>query len=751
MTSAAPESPRSATTQRLLITLFFVLVGVAVIFGLDLGASGRLWGGAFILAIWCAALLMHKSLLAQRALAGEQAAGALSLIGRYQALTVWQVDGRGQVKAVYGGETGGQVISRALVPDQDIARLIKENPALAALVQSVRCGHRCAGEAEINGVMYRHQLIPQSQEGEYFGFTCISEDLSHERQEAATTRLWNALQEHSSDAVVVLDRHRVVVAANTAFTTITGYRQEDAIGQRDNLLLSKPPGENYYQRVFDQLQDAESWHGETMLRHRSGHLFDVRLVVCKVKDNAGQTANYIVTFADLSQTKRIHDELRHLATHDNLTDLPNRRLFLDRLDQGVRRARREQRQLAIFFIDLDDFKAINDDYGHHVGDEILRQAGSRLLGAVRESDTVARLAGDEFTVIADSPHDEAAAIQDKISTCLVEPFEIGDRAIKVSASVGAAIYPDHGESLESLMQFADQSMYEAKARRKGTKVAAFQKAQPYNEGLYFPSELRLAIRRDQLKLVYQPQIDLHTGGLMGVEALLRWEHHCRGSINPTDFMGLAEDAGITDAISTWTLEQVAKQLKAWRRWRMPIKQVAINIAISQIKDPRYPQAVVDAMAKRGIPVTAIMLEVDEEIYLRSPGLCRIFFDRARQLGLRLCIDQFGVHGGEYAYIGNVPVDAVKINQRLLSSQIAARNDPRFIPALVALCKVAGKAVIAVGVESSTTESELILAGCELAQGFLYSRPLSAEAMRTFRIEPALPNSQWSAREVSGLT
>ncbi len=736
-------------TQQLLITFFFVLVGIAVIFGLDLGASDRLAGGVATLAIWCAALLMHRYLLKQRALAGERAVGVLSLIGRYQALTVWQVDGHGQVNAVYACETADGGISRALLLGRDIGSLIVRNPALAALVQRARSGLPSVGEAEINGVLYRHRMTPQAQEGEHFGFTCISEDLSQVRGEAETARLWNALLEHTSDAVVVLDRHRVVVATNMAFTTITGYGQEDAIGQRDNLLLSKPPGENYYQRVFDELQNQDSWHGETMLRHRSGHLCDVRLVVCKVKDSAGQTANYIVTFADLSQTKKIHDELRHLATHDNLTDLPNRRLFLDRLDQGLRRARREQRQLTIFFIDLDDFKGINDDFGHHVGDEILRQAGSRLLGAVRDSDTVARLAGDEFTVIADSPHEEAAAIQSKIAACFADPFDVGDRMIKVLASVGAATYPDDGEDIESLMQCADQSMYEAKARRKGGTAATPNKFQPYSEGLYFPSELRLAIRRDQLKLVYQPQIDLHNGGLMGVEALLRWDHHCRGSINPADFIGLAEDAGITDTIGAWTLEQVAKQLKAWRRWRMPIQQVAINIAISQIKDPRYPQTVVDVMARHGIPVDAIMLEVDEEIYLRSPGLCRIFFDRARQLGLRLCIDQFGVHAGEYAYIGNIPVDAVKINQRLLSNQIAARNDPRFIPALVALCKVAGKAVIAVGVESSAAESELILAGCQLAQGFLYSRPLSAESMRTFRIEPAQPNAH-GRREITGI-
>lgn len=735
--------------QQLLITFFFVLVGIAVIFGLNLGTSERLAGGVGTLAIWCAALLMHRYLLKQRALAGEQAASAISPIGRHQALTVWQVDGSGQVNAVHACETADGGISRSLLLGSDIGALIARNPALAALVRRVRSGLPSVGEAEINGVLYRHRMIPLAQKGEHFGFTCVSENLSQVREEAETARLWNALLEHTSDAVVVLDSHRVVVATNLAFTTITGYGQEDAIGRRDNLLLSKPPGENYYQRVFDELQNQDSWHGETMLRHRSGHLCDVRLVVCKVKDSVGQTTNYIVTFADLSQTKKIHDELRHLATHDNLTDLPNRRLFLDRLDQGLRRARREQRQLTIFFIDLDEFKGINDDFGHHVGDEILRQAGRRLLGAVRDSDTVARLAGDEFTVIADSPHEEAAAIQGKITACFAAPFDVGDRMIKVLASVGDATYPDDGEDIEGLMQCADQSMYEAKAQRKGGAAGTPKKFQPYSEGLYFPSELRLAIRRDQLKLVYQPQIDLHNGGLMGVEALLRWDHHCRGSINPADFIGLAEDAGITDTIGAWTLEQVAKQLKAWRRWRMPIQQVAINIAISQIKDPRYPQTVVDVMARHGIPADAIMLEVDEEIYLRSPGLCRIFFDRARQLGLRLCIDQFGVHAGEYAYIGNIAVDAVKINQRLLSNQIASRNDPRFITALVALCKVAGKAVIAVGVESSAAESELILAGCEMAQGFLYSRPLSAESMRTFRIEPAEFNAH-GRRETTGI-
>lgn len=730
--SARPlASIGSATTERVTFTLCMALIGGWALWRLAPPAS--LWlGAAALVALWLAGLLVHWCWRVRPRAAAVQEAGTLALIGRHLPLVIWVVDGGGLVRAVYGEHPAGRGLRARDLAGRPIATLTTGNPPFAALVQRVRSGQRCSGEAEIGGVRYRHHLFPRPEGGDFFGFTCISEDRSGVHTETAAGQLWRALFEQGGDAMLVLDRERRVVAANPGVTRITGHDTASLLGRRDRLVFAPlPDGADPYAEIFERLQNADVWEGETMVRHQSGRLCEVRLVACAARDDTGQITNYVVMFSDLSQEKKVREELRHLATHDNLTGLPNRRLFLDRLDQGIRRARREQRELVVLFVDVDGFKAFNDTHGHLVGDAILREVGRRLCAVVRQSDTVARLAGDEFTVLADTPGEEADALVAKVGACFETPFVVGEWALKVSASVGIAVYPRDGTDLEALMQRADRHMYEVKAHRKPAAGAAQQRPRAYDQGLYFPSELRLAIRRGQLKLVYQPQVELESGRTVAVEALLRWEHHCRGSINPAEFMDLAEESGITDAIGTWTLGQVAKQLKAWQRWGMPIRHVGLNVAISQVKDPRYPQLVVDALTRHGIAPAAIMLELHEQDYLRHPGLCRIFLERARCAGLQLCIDQFGAGTTRYDYVGDLPVDAVKVNPRSLAP-VDGRADPRLLPALVALCRVAGKRVMAVGIERTAQEAELLAAGCTLGQGFLYSRPLSPEELRVFR-------------------
>lgn len=732
MQRRAATATHNGATGHWFVALCCVLLGgwVPLFFELTL-AQSLAWAAAVVL-IWGLSMQMLGRRAARRQAAVDQAEHALELIGSHFPLVVWAVDGAGVVRSIRGGEAVAGFRARDWL-EWPIDQLTAENPPLAGLVQRARSGHPGVGEALINGVRYRHHFFPGQRDGDFHGFTCLSEELSTPRSEAASGQLWRVLFEQSGDAMLVLDHDRKVIAANPGVARITGFATEEIIGRRDRLLVFKPPGVEHQPTLYDQLQRKDVWEGETMVRHKSGQLCEVRVVACVARDEAGKVANYVVMFADLSQTKKAQEELRHLATHDHLTELPNRRLFLDRLDHGIRRARREQRQLVVLFVDIDDFKTINDTYGHHAGDEILREVGRRLRVAVRQSDTVARLAGDEFTVLADGPNEEATALMAKIEACFLEPFVVGERTLPVSASIGVALYPRDGADIEDLMQHADRSMYEAKERRKTPPPDAPRPQRLYNAGLFFPSELRLAIRRGQLNLVYQPQVELGSGQPVGVEALLRWNHHCRGSINPAEFMELAEEAGITETISDWTLGLVAKQLKAWQRWNMPIRQVAINVAPSQIRDPAYARQVADAMTQQGVAPGAILLEVSEQDYLNHPEACRSFFERARALGLKLCIDQFGA-AFQYDYIGELPVDAVKIHHKLLGDA-SGRTDPRLLQMLVALCRVSGKTVMAVGVERSAQEAELLAAGCVLGQGFLYSRPLSAEELRTFR--PAL--------------
>lgn len=414
--------------------------------------------------------------------------------------------------------------------------------------------------------------------------------------------------------------------------------------------------------------------------------------------------------------------------------MPNRRLFLDRLDQSLNRVKRNNSRLAVLFLDTDNFKLINDAYGHDIGDAVLKEIAVRMQAAVRESDTVARLAGDEFTVIADNirDHDEAIAVARKIMSCFEEPFELQDQQLNVSSSVGIAIYPEDGDEVVSLMKSADQAMYRAKAEgRNGFYSISDERPQQISQGPYYPSELRLAVKRGQMQVVYQPQVSLSDGHLVGCESFLRWEHHCRGNIRPSDFMAVSEEAGITENLGSWTLDTVALQMSHWLELGVPVDYVAVNVAMSQIKSTNFVALACETLLRHKLPVSSLMLEIAEDDYLRNRGVCNVFFAQLKKAGIRSCIDQFGSHTSDYAYIKDIPVDAVKINQTALIKAYSGKNDGNFFRALVALCKILGKKVIAVSVERSVQENQVREIGCDTAQGYLYGKPMAASEVQKF--------------------
>ncbi len=586
---------------------------------------------------------------------------------------------------------------------------------------------------------YRHEFFPLDPErDDSEAFQCVSVDITVENLLRDRVELARQIFSKAGEAIVILDRRRMVTSVNDAFTRLTLRSSKQVVGTRSGFDMIEQPSVGFYRTVLASLKARGGWTGEIPLRRSSGELFAAQVSINVVKDRFGQIKNYVMFFSDLTHLEHTHKELRYLADHDNLTDLPNRRLFLDRLDQGVKRAQRTNSQLAIYFIDLDGFKLINDIYGHSAGDEILRAVGSRLLAAVRHSDTVARLAGDEFTIITENITDavEINSIAEKITKCFETPFTALGESIEVSASVGISVYPEDGEDLTNLLKRADEAMYKAKAEgRNGFYRLSEGKEERLPRAMFFPSELRVALKRGQMELVYQPLLDLRNGKIVGCEGLLRWNHHCRGIISPGDFMTLSEGAGLTGAIGQWSLAEACQQLLVWRAAQVDVDYVSINIANSQINDPGYAEIVIDILAEYGLHPSNLMLEIAEGVLLANQSRACQLMEQLSEVGVRFCVDEFGSSLADYNYIRDIPADTLKIEQRLMLRAGLGHEDSGLIRALVGIGDILGKKVVAVGVERPGQEALLLEVGCSAAQGYLYGRPMSAESFLTTYSRP----------------
>ncbi len=669
----------------------------------------------------------------------------LDRVATVSPLIVWNIDGGGRLTSVVGRPRDNENL-----PLSDMVGLPLEGfkPLSAdfySLLQRAQTGEQFDDVCFIRNRCYRHYFFPvdDGQAGDDNGqgaFQCISMDVTAVNQLRARAELSQQILAGATEAIVVLDRRHRVTSVNRAFTQITEVSSERVVGKRRGFGVLGTPDFGFYRTVLKGLKESGSWQGEVPLRRSSGELFTANFVISVIRDRSGSVSNYVIFFSDITHMQRTHEELRYLANHDNLTDLPNRRLFLDRLEQGIKRAKRGNAQLAIFFIDLDNFKLINDAHGHYVGDEILKEVGRRLLSVVRQSDTVARLAGDEFTVITENIEDaqEVTSIARKIMGCFEESFAVSDERLEMSASVGIGVYPDDGEDLMSLLKGADTAMYKAKAEgRNGFYSLSEGKTGHLPRAMFFPSELRLALKRQQMELVYQPLHDLRNGRVVGCEGLLRWNHHLRGIISPADFMTLSEGAGITSAIGKWTLNEACQQLQAWRVQHVDLQYVSINIASSQINDPGYPELVMDALATHRLHPSSLMLEIAEGVLLQNLTKACQFMRHLSHVGVKFCVDEYGSSHADYSYIREVPVDALKIDQRLLARIRTGKEDSALIRALVGIGDILGKNVIAVGVERRGQEELMQELGCQWGQGFLYAKPMTAATFSKTYARPTI--------------
>jgi diguanylate cyclase (GGDEF)-like protein/PAS domain S-box-containing protein len=559
------------------------------------------------------------------------------------------------------------------------------------------------------------------------GAVWVIADISERREAEEKLRLSATVLEHIADGVMVVDVHGRIVATNPAFTQISGYTEMEALGQYSSLTRSTRHDEAFYEGLWRDLAETGFWRGEIWNTRKNGELYLEWLTVSAVRDDAGAVANYVGVFSDITKAKESQDKLDHLAHHDALTALPNRLLFHDRLQHALVRAAREEEQLAVLFIDLDRFKNVNDTLGHHVGDELLKQVAKALAGRLRDGDTLARLGGDEFIVLLENVDGEYGArlVADKLVAMFEQPFTVSDYELFVTCSVGVSLFPRDGVDLNLLVRNADVAMYQAKERgRNGHQFYAASMNGEGVERLRLENLLRRAIDRNEISLAYQPQVEIDSGRMIGVEALVRWHSPELGQVSPVRFIPLAEDIGFISQLGKWVLAEACRQMVRWQEAGLEVPKVAVNLSVRQFERGGIAGMVGDVLAETGLAPQRLQLEVTESVIMNT-GDALVYINDLRRIGVGLAIDDFGTGYSSLAYLKQLPVQTLKIDRSFIKDISTDANDEAIAIAIIQLGKSLNLSVIAEGVENEEQAAFLLRHGCTRAQGYLYSRPVTA--------------------------
>lgn len=542
------------------------------------------------------------------------------------------------------------------------------------------------------------------------------------------------LLDYTSEAIYGVDLQGMCTFANPACLSMLGYASEsDLIGRRMYNLIHPAQTEGPPRPVEEGVVQraplaGEACHGsDEMHRRADGTLFPVEYW-SRPMYRDGELVGAVVTFIDISQRKETEEVLHRLAYYDNLTGLPNRALFSDRLHQALNNMKRRQKLMALMVLDLDRFKVVNDTMGHEAGDILLQEVASRLKGCIRTSDTCSRLGGDEFALIFPDMGEiqDVAQLAQKVLRQFTEPVVIGGREVFSSVSIGIALFPSDTEDADALMKFADSAMYHAKELGRDTyQFYSSEMTASVHAQLQLETNLRRAIENREFVLHYQSQIDVHCDRPCGVEALLRWRDHAGNLIPPAQFIPLAEDTGLIVPIGKWVLETACLQLKRWHDSGLEDLTLSVNVAARQFRDATFIDAVSEAIAAAKIPPHSLELEITESILLEHSDDTLRTLNALKGLGVKLAIDDFGTGYSSLSYLKRFPIDRVKIDQSFVRDLAVDNDDLAIVRAIIALAQALRLTVIAEGVE---TEEQLVLLlreGCHECQGYLFSRPMEA--------------------------
>ncbi len=553
---------------------------------------------------------------------------------------------------------------------------------------------------------------------------CIDIDLGESKRIERQVRTLSQAVEQSPVAVMITDTRRCIEYVNSAFEEITGYHADDVIGRDPSILESPSTPPERYTELWRMLREGHSWKGELESRRKTGERYWEYAYYAPVMDESGEIRHYLAVSEDITLRKQQQQRILHQAHFDALTDLPNRFLSLDRLDHAIREARRSGECVALLFLDLDDFKKINDSLGHEVGDQVLIEAAGRLRASVRSGDTVGRLGGDEFVVLLGGLNDAADALPvvDNLMTRLREPYRLDGRELVMSVSIGIAAYPQDGDDVSELLRKADSAMYHAKGQ--GRNAFSFFTEEMNREVSYrlsLEEQIHGALDRNEFHVVYQSKVDVATGAVIGAEALLRWTNPKLGNVPPDEFIPVAEQTGMIVPLGQFVLQE-ALAMAARQRQRRPDFHVAVNLSPRQFRDPNLVGEIDAALQRNGLPPPALELEITEGVLMSGHAHIDEALHQLTRLGVRIAMDDFGTGYSSLSYLREYPFDVLKIDRSFVRDIGEDAADRELISASIAMAHGLGLEVVAEGVETEEQRAFLHSLRCDCAQGYLFGRP-----------------------------
>ena len=625
--------------------------------------------------------------------------------------------------------------------------LIKEED-IGTVLENIRIGY--ADSYEVTGVHKDGSNYPLALKGKniiYKGDNArVIEflDMSEHKKAEEQLKLAASVFTHAREGIMITDSTGDIIEVNETFSHLTGYSREEVLGKNPRILKSDRHKRAFYTDMWASLLETKEWSGELWNRHKNGEMFAELLTISAVSDTNGKTQNYVALFSDITPMKQHQQQLEHLAHYDLLTNLPNRMLLADRLSHAMNQSERRGQSLAVAYLDLDGFKAINDTYGHDVGDGLLIKLSKLMNSALREGDTLARIGGDEFVAVLSDLENmsDSEQVLERLLRAAMKPVYIGGQRLQVSTSIGVTLYPQDGVDADQLMRHADQAMYIAKQTGKNRyhlfDVHKDKSIQNQRETI---EHIKRGLQQGEFVLYYQPKVNMKTGVMVGAEALIRWQHPERGLVFPGDFLPLIDNHPISLKLGEWVIDSALERMVEWQSAGLDIP-ISVNIDAFQLQQQGFVEKLAAALAERPmIPPCSLQLEILETSALGDMTDVLVIMKACLDIGVSFSLDDFGTGFSSLTYLKRLPAELLKIDQSFVRDMLEDPDDRAIVMGVISLASAFNRQVIAEGVESIAHGTQLLSMGCDLAQGYGIARPMPAEDIPAW-VAQWKPDAAW---------